>query len=127
MAQGKFISYLRVSTDRQGRSGLGLEAQRAAVETYLNGGRWTLAAEYIETESGKRSDRPELAKALAHAKAIVATLVIAKLDRLARNTLVLLTLVNSGVDLAIWVRMKRPVAPGGTWGRSQKARSTPLF
>jgi DNA invertase Pin-like site-specific DNA recombinase len=114
MAQGKFISYLRVSTDRQGRSGLGLEAQRAAVETYLNGGRWTLAAEYIETESGKRSDRPELAKALAHAKAIGATLVIAKLDRLARNTLFLLTLVNSGVDLAF---CDLPQVPPGATGR----------
>ncbi len=81
MAKGKFVSYLRVSTDKQGRSGLGLEAQRAAVENYLNGGRWTLEAEYIETESGKRSDRPKLAKALAHAKAIGATVVFAKLDQ----------------------------------------------
>jgi hypothetical protein len=64
MTKGKFISYLRVSTDKQGRSGLGLEAQRAAVEGYLNGGRWTLVAEYVEAESGKRSDRPKLAKAL---------------------------------------------------------------
>jgi DNA invertase Pin-like site-specific DNA recombinase len=80
MAKGKFISYLRVSTDKQGRSGLGLEAQRAAVESYLNGGRWTLSAEYVEAESGKRSDRPKLSKALAHAKAIGATVVFAKLD-----------------------------------------------
>lgn len=57
MAKGKFISYLRVSTDKQGRGGLGLEAQRAAVESYLNGGRWTLAGEYVEAESGKRSAR----------------------------------------------------------------------
>src|SRR6516165_11526672 len=81
----KFVSYLRVSTDKQGRSGLGLEAQRAAVEGYLNGGRWTLVAEYVEAESGKRSDRPKLAKALAHAKATGATVVFAKLDRLTRN------------------------------------------
>jgi DNA invertase Pin-like site-specific DNA recombinase len=67
MAKGKFISYLRVSTDKQGRSGLGLEAQREAVTRYLNGGRWTLAAEYIETESGKRNDRPKLTAALRHA------------------------------------------------------------
>ena len=54
MAAGKFVSYLRVSTDKQGRSGLGIEAQRHAVERYLNGGRWKLAAEYVETETGKR-------------------------------------------------------------------------
>src|SRR6476660_8517534 len=80
MAKGKFISYLRVSTDKQGRSGLGLEAQREAVTRYLNGGNWTVVAEYVETESGKRSDRPKLAAALSHAKAIGATLVFAKLD-----------------------------------------------
>src|ERR1700676_3436182 len=85
VAEGKFISYLRVSTDKQGRSGLGIEAQRQAVTQYLNGGRWTVAAEYVETESGKRSDRPKLAAALAHAKAIKAKLVFANLDRLTRN------------------------------------------
>jgi DNA invertase Pin-like site-specific DNA recombinase len=58
VAQGKFISYLRVSTDKQGRSGLGIEAQREAVTSYLNGGRWTLVSEYVETESGRRADRP---------------------------------------------------------------------
>lgn len=52
MTHGRFISYLRVSTDRQGRSGLGLEAQRAAVTDYLNGGAWTLIAEVVEIESG---------------------------------------------------------------------------
>ena len=65
VAEGKFICYLRVSTDKQGRSGLGIEAQRDAVLRYLNGGQWTLSAEYMETESGRRSDRPKLAAALA--------------------------------------------------------------
>ena len=70
MAQGRFISYLRVSTAGQGRSGLGVEAQRQAVETYLNGGKWKLVKEFVEIESGKRSDnRPELAKALALCRA----------------------------------------------------------
>ena len=63
--QGKFVAYFRVSTDRQGKSGLGLEAQREAIQNYLNGGRWSLVAEFTEIESGKRNDRPELEKALA--------------------------------------------------------------
>lgn len=90
-----------MSTDKQGRSGLGLEAQREAVTRYLNGGKWTLAAEYVETESGKRDDRPKLAAALAHAKAIGATVVFAKLDRLTRSVDLLRTLVASVVDLAL--------------------------
>jgi DNA invertase Pin-like site-specific DNA recombinase len=99
MSEGKSISYLRVSTDKQGKSGLGIEAQRQAVERYLNGGRWTVIAEYVETESGKRNDRPKLAAALAHAKAVGAKLVFAKLDRLTRNVDLLRSLVASGVDL----------------------------
>ena len=63
MATGKFVAYYRVSTARQGRSGLGLEAQRQAVADYLNGGSWKLVAEFTEVESGKRNDRPELTKA----------------------------------------------------------------
>jgi DNA invertase Pin-like site-specific DNA recombinase len=114
MAKGKFISYLRVSTDKQGRSGLGLEAQRTAVATYLNGGQWTLVTEYVEAESGKRSDRPKLAKALAHAKAIGATLVFAKLDRLTRNVDLLRSLVASDVDL---VFCDLPHVPPGAMGR----------
>jgi DNA invertase Pin-like site-specific DNA recombinase len=114
MLNGKFISYLRVSTDKQGRSGLGLEAQRAAVEGYLNGGPWTLAAEYVEAESGKRSDRPKLTKALAHAKAIGATVVFAKLDRLTRNVDLLRSLVASDVDL---VFCDLPHVPPGAMGR----------
>lgn len=114
MAKGKFVSYLRVSTDKQGRSGLGLEAQREAVARYLNGGSWSLAAEYVETESGKRSDRPKLAAALAHAKAIGATAVFAKLDRLTRNVDLLRSLVASGVDL---VFCDLPHVPPGAMGR----------
>src|SRR5262249_8076458 len=66
MAEGKFVSYLRVSTKRQGKSGLGLEAQRKAVDDFLNGGNWSVISEHVEVESGKKSDRhrPELAKAL---------------------------------------------------------------
>ena len=114
MAEGKFISYLRVSTDKQGRSGLGIEAQREAVVSYLNGGQWTLSAEYVETESGRRSDRPKLAAALSHAKAIGAKLVFAKLDRLTRNVDLLRSLVASGVDL---VFCDLPSVPPGPMGR----------
>jgi DNA invertase Pin-like site-specific DNA recombinase len=98
MAAGKFVSYLRVSTERQGRSGLGLEAQRKAVDDYLNGGAWQLLREYVEIESGKRNDRPQLAAAMAHAKATGATVVIAKLDRLARNVAFISNLIESGVE-----------------------------
>lgn len=98
MATGKFVSYLRVSTQRQGRSGLGLEAQRQAVADYLNGGRWKLIAEYVEVESGKRNDRPKLAEALAACRLYGATLLIAKFDRLSRNAAFLLKLRDEGVD-----------------------------
>ena len=83
--RGRFVAYYRVSTEKQGRSGLGLEAQQAAVQDYLNGGTWELVGEFIEVESGRKSERPELAKALARCKKDKATLVIARLDRLARN------------------------------------------
>lgn len=85
MAQGKFIAYYRVSTKKQGDSRLGLEAQQKAVRDWLNGGRWQLVDEVTEIESGKRSDRPQLAEALRLCRLHGATLVIAKLDRLARN------------------------------------------
>lgn len=98
MAKGNFIAYYRVSTDRQGKSGLGLEAQREAVETFLNGGNWQLVAEHTEVESGKRNDRPELAKALDACRRHKAQLVIAKLDRLARNVHFVSGLMESGVD-----------------------------
>jgi DNA invertase Pin-like site-specific DNA recombinase len=83
--RGKFVAYYRVSTAKQGKSGLGRDAQVRAVHDYLNGGEWELVGEFEEVETGKKSDRPELAKALAAAKRHKATLVIAKLDRLARN------------------------------------------
>ena len=63
MSEGKFVSYLRVSTARQGRSGLGLEALRKAVSDFLNGGNWTLVREFVEVESGYKANRPELEKA----------------------------------------------------------------
>jgi len=97
MANGKFVSYLRVSTDRQGRSGLGLEAQRQAVAEFLNGGNWQPVAEFVETESGAKDDRPKLADALALARAHGAKLVIAKLDRLSRDATFLLGLQKAGV------------------------------
>lgn len=95
--QGKFVAYYRVSTARQGRSGLGLEAQKHAVAEYLNGGRWTMLKEYTEVESGKVNARPELEKALRQCKVTGAKLVIAKLDRLSRNAAFLLALRDSGV------------------------------
>ena len=94
---GRFVAYYRVSTDRQGRSGLGLDAQRTAVRAFLDGGRWTLLKEYTEVESGRDNERPQLAKALHMAKVTGACLVIAKLDRLSRNAAFLLALRDSGV------------------------------
>lgn len=114
MAEGKFVSYLRVSRDKQGKSGLGLEAQRAAVESYLNGGRWKVLAEYVEVESGKRNDRPKLTAALAHAKVSGAKLVFAKLDRLTRDVDLLRALASSTVDL---VFCDLPSVPPGAMGR----------
>jgi DNA invertase Pin-like site-specific DNA recombinase len=96
---GKFVCYYRVSTDRQGRSGLGLEAQREAVQQRLNGGRWQLVAELVEIESGRRAKRPQLDAALVACKTHKAKLVVAKLDRLARNVSFLLKLIDSGVEV----------------------------
>src|SRR3954447_5505738 len=98
MAEGAFVAYYRVSTERQGRSGLGLDAQRKAVEDFLNGGNWRLVAEFTEVESGKQSDRPALAKAFQACRLRRAKLVIAKLDRLSRDAHFLLGLEKAGVD-----------------------------
>ena len=95
---GKFIAYYRVSTARQGESGLGLEAQKHAVVTYLNGGKWQLLEEFTEVESGKNSKRPQIAAALAAAKKAKATLIIAKLDRLGRDLHFITGLMNSGIE-----------------------------
>lgn len=97
MATGAFVAYYRVSTAKQGRSGLGLEAQREAVRSFLNGGNWRLQAEFTEVESGKRSDRAELAKALQACRVYGARLVIAKIDRLSRDAHFLLGLQKAGV------------------------------
>lgn len=94
-----FVTYLRVSTERQGQSGLGLEAQRAAVAAHVRG-RGEVVAEFVEVESGKRADRPELARALSEAKRAGAVLIIAKLDRLARNVAFIANLLESGVEIA---------------------------
>jgi len=97
---GKFVAYYRVSTDRQGQSGLGLDAQRQLVTTFLNGGKWSLIGEFTEIESGTRKrlhDRPMLRAAMDLARKQKATLVVAKLDRLARDVQFISTLLNSQI------------------------------
>jgi DNA invertase Pin-like site-specific DNA recombinase len=99
MASGKFVTYYRVSTQRQGASGLGLDAQREAVRQFLNGGDWDVVGDFVEVESGRKTDeqRPELAKALAECKRQGARLLVAKLDRLARNVHFVSGLMQAGV------------------------------
>jgi DNA invertase Pin-like site-specific DNA recombinase len=96
MAQGSFVAYYRVSTAKQGRSGLGLDAQQKAVMDYLNGGSWHLAGEFVEIESGKLDARPQLEQALAVCELTGTTLIVAKLDRLSRNVAFLAALQESG-------------------------------
>ncbi len=98
MQSGMFISYLRVSTQMQNASGLGLEAQRNAVTGYLCGRH--LSREFIEVESGAKSDRPELKNALEYARKQKATLIIAKLDRLGRNVAFVAGLLESSIEFA---------------------------
>ena len=97
-AMKEIVAYCRVSTKQQGISGLGLEAQRTAVESYATQNGAKVAGLYVEVESGKKADRPQLAKALAHAKRSKATLVVAKLDRLSRNVEFLARVLNAGTD-----------------------------
>jgi DNA invertase Pin-like site-specific DNA recombinase len=98
VAEGKHIAYYRVSTARQGRSGLGLEAQRQAVADFLNGGSWEVVQHFTEVESGKKAARPQLEKALQACRLYGAKLVIARLDRLSRDAHFLLGLENAKVD-----------------------------
>ena len=97
MAQ-RFVAYLRVSTRRQGDSGLGLEAQREAVGRHCNSVGGELTSEHIEVESGKKNNRPVLAEALAQCRRQKAVLLIAKLDRLARNVAFVSSLMEAGVE-----------------------------
>lgn len=99
MAHGEFVSYLRVSTDHQGAAGLGVEAQRAAVNAYLNGGDWRIVAEFVEVESGRNADRPVLEQALAEAQLRRVPLIVAKVDRLTRSVGFLHKLIEAGVDV----------------------------
>ncbi|CAA2137495.1 recombinase family protein [Methylobacterium bullatum] len=99
MAQGKFVVYTRVSTKRQGDSGLGLEAQRQAVAVYLNGGDWQVCGEFTETESGKSdTNRPQLQAAIKACRIYGAKLLIAKFDRLSRDAGFLLGLEKTGIE-----------------------------
>jgi DNA invertase Pin-like site-specific DNA recombinase len=94
----KIVAYYRVSTAKQGKSGLGLEAQQMAVESYAKANDGAIIKSYTEVETGKRADRQELGKAIAHARMSKGTLVIAKLDRLARNVAFTSALMDAGCD-----------------------------
>jgi DNA invertase Pin-like site-specific DNA recombinase len=96
MKQRAAVTYYRVSTSKQGKSGLGLEAQRHAVEQYLAAGSWHFVGEFVEVESGKVNQRPQLEAALVQCELTGATLVVAKLDRLSRNVAFLAALQESG-------------------------------
>jgi DNA invertase Pin-like site-specific DNA recombinase len=98
MREQRFVSYFRVSTDKQGRSGLGLDAQREAVSQFLSGRGAAVIAEFVEIESGSKNDRPQLALALETCRRHKATLLIAKLDRLARNVAFIANLMDSATD-----------------------------
>lgn len=97
--RGGFVTYLRVSTDRQGKSGLGLEAQREAVRVYLNGGKWHIIAEHVEVESGRNNARPALDAALSEARLHRVPLVVANVSRLTRSVAFLSKLIESGADV----------------------------
>ena len=105
--RGRFVSLLPGLHRSAGKSGLGLEAQKKAVADYLNGGSWELVGEYVEVESGKRADRPELSKAIEACKRHRAKLVIAKLDRLSRNLAFIATMMEAGVE---FVAVDNPTA-----------------
>ena len=110
----KFVGYYRVSTARQGRSGLGLAAQRSAVNDLIEFNSNKLIAEFQEVESGKNRDRPELAKALDHCRVTGATLVVAKMDRLSREANFIGALIDGDVDIRF---CDFPTIPAGSVGR----------
>jgi DNA invertase Pin-like site-specific DNA recombinase len=111
-----FIAYVRVSTQKQGASGLGLEAQQAAIADFLKPGDERIMPDFVEVESGKRTDqgRPQLAAALAKCRKTGATLLVAKLDRLSRNVPFLRSLIDGDVDVAF---CDLPNVPVGAMGR----------
>ena len=117
----KFITYLRVSTQRQGESGLGMEAQDQTVQQYAKANHGEIVRRYIEVESGRNNERIELAKALAHARRIRATVIFAKVDRLARNARFLLGIVESGADLVFCDLPTIPAGPTGKFILTQMA------
>lgn len=112
----RFVAYLRISTEGQGRSGLGLEAQRQAVATYLAQSGGELLAEFQEVESGRRGGRPQLAAALACCRTRRAALLVAKLDRLSRDARFLLGLVEGAGEAGV-VFCDLPAVPPGPMGR----------
>ncbi|PLY09624.1 MAG: resolvase [Desulfuromonas sp.] len=101
MSQDRFTSYLRVSTDRQGKSGLGLEAQRKQVSDFISASGGVLDAEFIEVESGKNNNREELEKAIRHSQLTGSKLVIAKLDRLSRSLHYITSLAESKIEFVV--------------------------
>jgi len=97
MEESRYIAYLRVSTQRQGSSGLGLQAQQEIIRKHLNGN--SPIAEFVEVESGRKSDRPKLHEALELCKKEKATLIVAKMDRLSRNVAFTSQLLDSGIEI----------------------------
>jgi len=113
---GKYVAYYRVSTQKQGRSGLGLAAQQESVDAYLNGGSWKMVGKFTEVETGKKDARPQLALALATCRIHNATLIVAKLDRLSRNASFLDALVKESGDKGV-VFCDLPKIPEGPVGK----------
>ena len=121
MADGKFIGYYRVSSERQGRSGLGLGSQRTSVHNFLDGGDWELIAEFTEIETGtNKRKRPELNKALEAARLFGAAVIVAKVDRLTRSVGFLNTILDSGVPVR-FCDLPRIDGPAGRFMLNQMA------